>query len=164
MVNNKENDLRKRIQQLLKECGKTINSIATDKSEQRTLNRQINEDTTISSNTIYRLIDVFPDCSLEWLLTGNGEMIKTEEAKLPRTNQIETHNNDPLVNRLLDTIEKKDLKIEELLKENARLGEQFRLIEAKKTDSRSVTGSISTRENLSRTSQRATSVGVHLEE
>jgi hypothetical protein len=70
----KENELRERIQKLLKDNKKTVNSIAKNKKEQRTLSRQINEKTTISSKTIFKIIEEFPNCSIEWLLTGSENM------------------------------------------------------------------------------------------
>jgi transcriptional regulator with XRE-family HTH domain len=118
----------------------------------------------VGASALQNIVIAFDEFNADWILTGKGEMLKTEETKSPPTNQIEIHSNDPLVNRLFDTIEKKDLKIEELLKENARLGEQLRLIDAKKTDTGNIAGSVSTKSNLSRISQRATSAGVHLKE
>lgn len=52
--------------------------------------------------------------------------IKTISERLP--------NDSPVIDKLFDTIEKKDLKIEELLKENTRLEERLRLLEPDKSD------------------------------
>jgi hypothetical protein len=81
MENKKEKELRERIQFLLKKKCKTVNSIASNEAEQRKLNRQINENTTISSETIYKIIDCFPGVNLEWLLLGNKN-IPDEECSL----------------------------------------------------------------------------------
>lgn len=97
--------------------------------------------------------------NLDWLLTGRGDMLLNQSpinaTELP---------NSPFVNRLFDTIEKKDLKIEELLKENARLEERLRLIEPDNSDFIKIAEDASTGSNLSHTSHRATSAGAPLKE
>ncbi|MDR0574746.1 MAG: hypothetical protein LBG96_12075 [Tannerella sp.] len=76
MGDDREKEMRERIQYLFKNQGKKVNSVAIDKKEQRTLNRQINEETTISSKTIFRVLELFPECSINWLLTGKRSMEK----------------------------------------------------------------------------------------
>ena len=45
---------------------------------QKTLNSQINGETSVSANTIRLLLSAFDDISAEWLITGYGEMYKTD--------------------------------------------------------------------------------------
>ena len=94
--------------------------------------------------------------NLDWLLTGRGTMLLNQSPEIP--------NDPPCVSRLFDTIEKKDLKIEELLKENARLEERLRLIETERSDFGQNAGGVSSESTLLRTSQGATSAGAHLKE
>jgi hypothetical protein len=79
MNNNTENKIRERIKLILEEKGRSINSISKNQNEQRNLNRQINEGTTISSVTISKIKSTFQDVNLEWIFTGKGEMLKSEE-------------------------------------------------------------------------------------
>jgi hypothetical protein len=85
----REIELRKRINILLDRKGKTINSIAADPTEQRKLNRHIKEGKTISSGTILKLFDYFPQLNAEWLLKGKGGMElpkENENTELPKEN------------------------------------------------------------------------------
>ena len=47
---------------------------------QTTLNRQISGDGVVSLATICSLLDYFKDVSAEWLLRGEGEMMKGAES------------------------------------------------------------------------------------
>jgi hypothetical protein len=98
--------------------------------------------------------------NLDWLLTGRGTMLLNQSPII----SAEIPNDTPFVSRLFDTIEKKDLKIEELLKENARLEERLRLIETERSDFGQNAGGVSSESTLLRTSQGATSAGAHLKE
>lgn len=100
------------------------------------------------------------DLNLDWLLTGRGTVLLSQ----PQTLQAEVPNDSTFVNRLFDTIEKKDLKIEELLKENARLEERLCLLEPDKSDFTKNAEDASTGSNLLHDSHRATSAGVPLKE
>lgn len=100
------------------------------------------------------------DLNLDWLLTGRGTMLLSQ----PQTLQAENPSDSPFINRLFDTIEKKDLKIEELLKENARLEERLRLTEKDKSDFKKFVEGASTKSTLLRTNQDAPSAGAPLKE
>lgn len=100
------------------------------------------------------------DLNLDWLLTGRGTMLLSQ----PQTLQAEIPSDSPFINRLFDTIEKKDLKIEELLKENARLEERLRLAEKDKSDFKKFVEGASTKSTLLRTNQDAPSAGAPLKE
>lgn len=41
-----------------------------------------NHSTTLKSDTLARMVEVFPHLSIEWLLTGKGEMIKSDIANI----------------------------------------------------------------------------------
>lgn len=120
--------------------------------------RCINKGTDISSFWVSKIIETHSAINSDWLLTGRGTMLLSE----PQTLQAEIPNDSPFINKLFDTIEKKDLKIEELLKENARLEERLRLAETGKSDFGQIAESASSENTLSRTSQGVTSAGAHL--
>lgn len=102
-----EVSVRQRIVSVLKEKGVTINSLSKgNKAFQRKLNRQINEGAVITIETITSILNAFPDVSAEWLLTGDGTMIKSE---------------------LSGVIEKLKTEIDQLKGENRVLREQLRM-------------------------------------
>ena len=72
-----EKDVRERMQLILKEfksnCTKLANMFDVN---QKTLNSQINQSTSISLSTILLILEAFPTVSAEWLLRGSGEMTK----------------------------------------------------------------------------------------
>lgn len=69
--------VKQRIRTLLEEYSENVNSISLKIGiPQKTLNRQINEGAEVSLKTTLAICDYFEDVSPEWLLTGEGEMIK----------------------------------------------------------------------------------------
>lgn len=115
----------------------------------------------LSIDTVRSMKLSYPQISIEYIIMGEGDKFISID---PPQNQEKVINDSPFINRLFDTIEKKDLKIEELLKENARLEERLRLTETDRSDFDQVAGGVSTESTLSRTSQGATSAGVRLKE
>lgn len=75
-----ENDIRRRLKDILILNKVTVNSISQSTAEQRRLNRQINEDATITFETISSIIETFPDIDANWLITGKGDMYKNNIA------------------------------------------------------------------------------------
>lgn len=73
-----DSDIRRRLKDILMLNKVTVNSISNGTAEQRRLNRQINEDATITFETISSIIENFPDLDANWLITGQGEMYKKE--------------------------------------------------------------------------------------
>ncbi len=74
----KADDVRKRINLLLKEKGITQNQVAAgDAPAQKRLNSQLSHGANISLDSILRIIDACPEVSVEWLLRGSGEMYCT---------------------------------------------------------------------------------------
>ena len=73
-----EDSVRQRIKDLLISKSYTINSISKSIGiPQKTLNNQLNGNSSISISTILAICGYFEDVSLEWLLKGNGKMINT---------------------------------------------------------------------------------------
>lgn len=68
--------VRQSLKKVLEHYNTTINAISNgDRTLQRRLQRQINEGAAITDETINLFIDIFPDVSASWLLTGEGEML-----------------------------------------------------------------------------------------
>lgn len=107
---------------------------------------------------IVRNLDVNPD----WLLTGRGSMLRVEQ-HLPK-NAPDLQEALGEASAYYKMYREKDEKVEELLKENARLEERLRLAEARKSDFNQIAGGVSTESTLSRTSKGATSAGALLKE
>lgn len=75
-----EHDIKQRIKTILKVKGISINILSKELGiPQNSLNRQINSETTLSANTILSIIGYFNDLSSDWLITGNGEMLKPQQ-------------------------------------------------------------------------------------
>lgn len=71
-----ENSIRQRIKDVLSSHNSNTNRLAGDDANfQNRLSRQINQGSTISCDTIARILSTFPDVSAEWLLRGKGEML-----------------------------------------------------------------------------------------
>ncbi len=52
-----------------------------------TISKIINQNRKPSSKTIGRIIQAFPDINYDWLITGQGEMIKSSVVKSVKTNE-----------------------------------------------------------------------------
>ena len=105
-----ENDVRKRIQEVLSKEKTTVNSLATSSGKnQAKLRNQIMVSTAISLDTILLVLERFPLISAEWLLRGNGSMLISRP-------QHETHTRDirddsEIVAALKETIEAQKITI-----------------------------------------------------
>ena len=69
---------------------------------------------SIQPNVIEKISLIFPELNVGWLLTGEGEMLKTEIVKTPDVKLVDT-------NFLLDRIEKLAIRNNELEKEVEQL-------------------------------------------
>jgi len=58
----------------------------------------------ISEENLLRFLSVYKDISAEWLLTGNGSMLKTPTASEPPCNTVVTPLEDGEKGSMLDTI------------------------------------------------------------
>lgn len=83
---------------------------------QKTLNNQINSDTSLSLSTILLLLGALPNISLDWLISGVGEMQRTSAGVAITGSGNTTNGNDSaVVNRFLSIIEEKDRQIAQLI-------------------------------------------------
>lgn len=103
----------------------------------------------------------YPQINIEYIIMGEGDKFITPETK---TIPEKTVNDNPVIDKLFDAIEKKDLKIEELLKDNARLEERLRLAQTDNSDFIDIAEDASTKSSLLHASHRATSAGAPLKE
>lgn len=79
MVTDEQKMLKLRIRHLLDTMKTSIRTISDTESERVMLGRQINgEDTIVSYQTIYKLLNMFPSVSADWLVMGEGGMYKSE--------------------------------------------------------------------------------------
>ena len=68
-----ENSIRQRIKDVLSLKNTSINKFADgDASLQTRLSRQINQGSSISCDTIIRVLSAYPEISAEWLIRGEG--------------------------------------------------------------------------------------------
>lgn len=83
--------IKERIKDVLAYTSDTVNSASSKIGiPQKTLNRQINEDTDVSTRTIIAICDYYKEISPEWILTGDGEMVKSKnQAKQNNVNSVE---------------------------------------------------------------------------
>ena len=78
------NLLKERMQLVLRENGVSVNFLAkTFGVNQKSLNDQINADVRVGFQTIELLLEYFPNLSAEWLLRGEGDMLKADTTPLP---------------------------------------------------------------------------------
>ena len=94
--------------------------------------------TGITEDVITKFFATYPQVSIEWLMTGEGDMLKTKrtpenpQAQKPTNSEHKDNKNQPLVqdipplilDRLLSTIAEKDAIIREQAEELGRLREQ----------------------------------------
>ena len=76
-----EKSLKQRIVDLLTSQNVSVNLFAKCSGlKQTTLSDQINGESKISAITLTALLEYFPNLSAEWLLRGEGDMLKPAEA------------------------------------------------------------------------------------
>ena len=120
--------IRERFKLVLSHYGISLSSIAVDSAMQTRLSRQVNAGAAITYNTIYRLLEVFPDVSAEWLLRGKGEMLLTDN--LPAFHGEETDNEMDLHAELA----RKTAELEEYKIQNMRLEAQKDYLQERNDD------------------------------
>lgn len=85
---------------------------------QKTLNNQINGDTSMSLSTILLIAEALPEISLEWLLRGKGEMSLTSVQAVNSHNvnsKVNSDNNTLPESFVRDMLAEKDRQIQTLL-------------------------------------------------
>ena len=120
-----ENTVKERIRVALNANGANPTNLAKRFGvNQKTLNNQINGDTSLSVSTILLIKEAIPDVSIEWLIMGEGEMLKQKKQPVD-------------ADFALQVLNEKDKKIEELIRDNERKEQE--LSELKKRYSNSAT-------------------------
>lgn len=100
---------------------------------QKTLNNQINGDTSMSLSTILLIAEALPEISLEWLLRGRGDMSLTSASVVNSHNvnsKVNSDNNTLPESFVRDMLAEKDKQIQtllEILKNDIRI--TFHLID-----------------------------------
>ena len=79
MVSNEEKLLKERIRHLLTYKRLSIAKLAENETMRVRLGRQINgQDTSVPYTTLYMLLYMFPDISADWLIMGEGSIMKAD--------------------------------------------------------------------------------------
>lgn len=110
-----ENELRKRLTLFMEMNELSVNSLAkVIKVQARTLNNQINAETTIPATVVMGVLNAYENLSSEWLLRGHGSMYIGEyetmddlkekyTADIKQVNKV-LHQNIPTPNESLNDI------------------------------------------------------------
>lgn len=95
-----EKSLKQRIIDLLLSQNVSVNLFAKSSGlKQTTLSDQINGESKVSAITLTALLEYFPNLSAEWLLRGEGDMIKADTTPLPLaevTQELSSNNEEEL--------------------------------------------------------------------
>lgn len=84
---------------------------------------------SIGADKLNEIISAYSDLNLEWLVTGNGDMIKSDSSGIPLSDQKETE--------YKNTIRELEAEINQLKGENRILREQVGLGERKVNNNKS---------------------------
>ena len=89
MISNEEKMLKERLRHVFNHFDIKIAEIAPTKSLQVMLGKQLREnDTTVPFRTLYAILYAYPAIDANWLLLGEGTMLKTGNLAVPHI-----HNN-----------------------------------------------------------------------
>ena len=92
---NGDKEIRELAKSFLRERKTSVSSLARISGvSQTTINDQLNGNAKIGMQTIVALLDAFPDLSAEWLLRGEGEMLRTNGCDIVINNSNSHHNNN----------------------------------------------------------------------
>lgn len=84
----------------------------------------------IGADKLQRITEKFPCLNAGWLLTGKGEMLKAntiqERTELPINPNVEPINNESMLNRAFDALERRDV---EYAKQGERIDRLIALME-----------------------------------
>ncbi len=71
----------------------------------------------ISERTVHAIVSAFPELNTEWLLTGEGEMLKKEKKSSPKKEEMVTMSREVFeqIARLTETVLSQQRTIEELV-------------------------------------------------
>lgn len=73
-----ENTIKSRLKFYLSATNKSVNSLSSSTTEQVRFNRQINQDSALTADTLATVAEQCSQLSAEWLLRGDGEMLLSE--------------------------------------------------------------------------------------
>lgn len=85
----------------------------------------LDKNDNISSQNIEIIISVFPEISLEWLITGKGEMLRSERSRQPECSGSAIE-----IELLKEVIHNKDVIIEEMKEKQQLLYEKIDFLKA----------------------------------
>lgn len=103
-----EKSLKQRIISFLQAQNVSVNMFAKSSGlKQTTLSDQINGESKVSAITLTALLDYFPTLSAEWLLRGEGEMLKVDTTPLLQEEDTEMlhSSNEAEIEKLRDQLE-----------------------------------------------------------
>lgn len=76
-------------------------------------NSYIRNTKNISAENCAKILSLYPDISAEWLMRGQGEMLKTEQTISNNTHSFNS-NADEIIRELTSVIKKQDERIKQL--------------------------------------------------
>lgn len=123
-----EDAIRQRINKILSYYDITINRFSNgDSALQNRLSRQLSRGSAITSDTICLIMSKFSDISSEWLLRGEGDMIKPQHEQIvePQPALISTVGDTPEASILYHIYNDTINRMKELVEENANLKNQI---------------------------------------
>ena len=92
-MENEEIMLKERIRQMLTYKRSPIARLSENRTLQNRYGRQINGEAAVPISTLSLLLRMFPDISAEWLVTGEGEMLKSDNSKATYSTHNVVHGN-----------------------------------------------------------------------
>ena len=78
MAKNDEKLLKERMRYLLHEKRWPLTKLSQNETERARFGRQINGDAAVPFSTIVLFLSKFPDVSADWLIMGEGEILKSK--------------------------------------------------------------------------------------
>lgn len=96
-------------------------------ANQKTINQQLRGERSLSFDTILKTLSAFEDISSEWLLRGEGDMIKPQHEQIvePQPALINTAGDTPEASILYHIYNDTINRMKELVEENANLKNQI---------------------------------------